>query len=73
MSRLGMTCLTWSALWMRTILKMAHLVGIRPAGLRRLQELGQTIEVNHEAEPNLASYDAFVSLVDLSNGDGFDI
>jgi hypothetical protein len=68
-----MTCLTWSALWERTRLKMACLEGTWPAGLRHLQELGQTVEVDHEAEPNLATYDAFISLVDLSNGDGFDI
>ena len=47
--------------------------GTWPAGLRRLQELGQTIEVDHEAEPNVAAYDALISLVDLLDGDGFDI
>ena len=45
----------------------------RPAGLRRMQELGQTIEVDHEAEPNVTAYDALISLVDLLDGDGFDI
>lgn len=52
---------------------MANLVGTWPAGLRRLQELGQTIEFDHEAEPNVAAYDALISLVDPLDGDSFDI
>ena len=52
---------------------MADLVGTWPAGLRRLQELGQTIKFDHEAEPNVAVDDALISLVDPLDGDSFDI